>query len=52
LPEPYEAPTLFVLGGVHELTLHGGGCWWGKKLGGTDGFTFMGISVPISSCSS
>jgi hypothetical protein len=50
-PESYEAPSLVVLGTVHELTLHGG-CFWDKKLGGTDGFTFMGISVPISNCSS
>jgi hypothetical protein len=47
--ETYEAPSLVVLGSVHELTLH---CFWDKKLGGTDGFTFMGINVPISNCSS
>ena len=49
-PEPYEAPGLTVLGTVHELTLSG--CFWNKQLGGSDGFTFMGISVPISACSS
>jgi hypothetical protein len=47
--EPYEAPSLVVLGSVSELTLNG--CYWGKQFGGTDGFTFMGISVPISKCS-
>ena len=31
----YEAPTLDVIGGVWEHTLHG--CWWGKELGGSDG---------------
>jgi len=46
----YEAPALFELGNVSELTLNG--CYWGKQLGGSDGFTFMGISVPISACSS
>jgi hypothetical protein len=50
----YEPPALFELGTVAERTLHGGldGCYWGKQFGGSDGFTFMGISVPISSCSS
>jgi hypothetical protein len=51
----YEPPALFELGSVAERTLHGGildGCYWGKQFGGSDGFTFMGISVPISSCSS
>jgi hypothetical protein len=53
LPE-YEPPTLVELGAVSELTLTGGvsGCYWNKQLGGSDGFTFMGISVPISNCSS
>jgi hypothetical protein len=49
IPEPYEAPLLTELGSVWERTLNG--CWWGKELGGSDGFTFMGINVPISSCS-
>jgi hypothetical protein len=49
----YEAPALLVLGGVAENTLRGdSGCYWGKQFGGSDGFTFMGISVPISNCSS
>lgn len=49
----YEAPSLVVLGTVHELTLTWGRrCFWDKKLGGTDGFTFMGIAMPISDCSS
>jgi hypothetical protein len=46
----YVPPALFELGSVSELTLTG--CYWNKQFGGTDGFTFMGISVPISSCSS
>jgi hypothetical protein len=45
----YEPPELIVLGTLHELTLNG--CYWGKEFGGSDGFTFMGISVPISNCS-
>jgi hypothetical protein len=50
----YEPPALFELGGFVERTLNGGldGCYWGKQFGGSDGFTFMGISVPISNCSS
>jgi hypothetical protein len=47
--KPYEAPRLAVLGTVHELTLHR--CFFDKQLGGTDGFTWMGINVPISDCS-
>jgi hypothetical protein len=47
---PYEPPTLVALGAVSELTQTG--CYWGKQFGGTDGWTFMGISVPISNCSS
>ena len=46
----YEPPTLEAIGSVWEHTLHG--CWWGKEFGGSDGFTFMGINVPISNCSS
>lgn len=46
----YEPPTLIEFGSVVERTLHG--CYWGKQFGGSDGFTFMGISVPISNCSS
>ena len=47
----YEAPALYDLGTVHEQTLTQG-CLFGKQWGGSDGFTFMGISVPISNCSS
>jgi hypothetical protein len=47
---PYESPALVELGSVADQTLHG--CFWGKELGGTDGWTFMGINVPISNCSS
>jgi hypothetical protein len=46
----YEPPMLIELGSVSELTLSG--CFFGKHLGGSDGFTFMGVSVPISNCSS
>ena len=49
--DSYEAPSLVVLGTIHNLTLTRG-CWWDKTLGGTDGFTWMGIPVPISNCSS
>ena len=41
---------LWEFGAVADLTLNG--CYWGKQFGGSDGFTFMGISVPISNCSS
>lgn len=47
---PYEPPMLVSLGTVSELTQTG--CYWNKQFGGTDGWTFMGISVPISNCSS
>ena len=50
VPESYEAPALYDLGTVHEQTLHG--CLFNKQWGGSDGFTFMGIDVPISNCSS
>jgi hypothetical protein len=46
----YEPPALFELGSVAEKTLRL--CLGGKQLGGSDGFTFMGIGVPISNCSS
>jgi hypothetical protein len=42
--------VLLEFGSVAERTLNG--CYWGKQLGGADGFTFMGITVPISNCSS
>jgi len=41
---------LVELGAVAELTRRG--CFWGKHLGGSDGFTHMGITAPISNCSS
>jgi hypothetical protein len=47
---PYEPPVLVELGTVAAHTLHG--CLWGKEWGGTDGWSFMGINVPISNCSS
>ena len=40
----YEAPAMRVLGSVAELTQ---GC--DKRLGGSDGFTFMGQSISCSS---
>jgi hypothetical protein len=48
----YEAPALIQLGGFAEQTQSNNFCLFGKQLGGSDGFTFMGISVPISNCSS
>lgn len=55
LPQPvdeqaYAPPTLTRLGTLHELTLNF--CIVDKQLGGSDGYTFMGMNVPISSCSS
>jgi hypothetical protein len=44
--QEYEAPKLFEIGGVYELTLKGG-CKV-KKGGGANGLKFPGISV--SSC--
>ena len=50
---PYESPRLIELGTVATQTATGlNGCYWGKELGGSDGWTFMGINVPISNCSS
>jgi hypothetical protein len=46
----YEPPALVDLGTLHEQTLTYG-CLFGKQFGGSDGFTFMGINVPISNCS-
>jgi hypothetical protein len=46
----YEAPEVFEIGSVYDHTLTG--CLFGKKLGGSDGISFMGINVPISNCSS
>jgi hypothetical protein len=49
----YESPRLIELGTVSTQTATGlHGCYWGKELGGSDGWTFMGINVPISACSS
>jgi hypothetical protein len=45
----YEPPMLIELGSVAEHTLNG--CFLGKQWGGSDGFSFMGINVPISNCS-
>jgi hypothetical protein len=44
LRQPYEAPTLKVVGSVSELTLQ-----QDKKFGASDGFTFMGISITNAS---
>jgi hypothetical protein len=41
----YEAPTLKVVGTVHELTLQG--C---KSLNGSDGFYLMTPSITLGSC--
>jgi hypothetical protein len=46
----YEPPPRIELGFIAERTLSG--CYCGKHFGGSDGFTFMGLSVPISNCSS
>jgi hypothetical protein len=43
----YEAPKLFEIGGVYELTLKG--CKE-KKSGGGNGLKFAGMSVSVSSC--
>ena len=43
--DAYEAPALTVLGSMAELTL--AGC--DKRLGGSDGFTFMGMAITCSS---
>lgn len=39
-PTPYEPPTITVIGSVHELTQ---GC--DKRMGTSDGFTFMGNNI-------
>ena len=49
LEQSYSPPAMTVLGTLHELTLTG--CFFGKEFGGSDGFEFMGINVPISNCS-
>jgi hypothetical protein len=43
----YEAPKLFEIGGVYELTLKN--CKV-KKGRGADGFHFAGMSISVSSC--
>jgi hypothetical protein len=45
----YEPPALRDLGSFTTLTQNI--CVFGKQFGGSDGITFMGISVPISNCS-
>ena len=40
----YEAPKLNVLGSLHELTMQ-----QDKKLGASDGFTFMGQAITNAS---
>jgi hypothetical protein len=42
----YEAPKLFEIGGVYELTLKN--CK--EKKGGGNGLKFAGMSVSVSSC--
>jgi hypothetical protein len=44
-PVAYEAPAVRVLGTVAELTQQG--C--DKRLGGSDGFTFMGQAIVCRS---
>ena len=44
LAQAYEAPAMRVLGSVAELTQS---C--DKRLGGSDGFTFMGQSIVCRS---
>jgi hypothetical protein len=43
-PDRYEAPSLTILGSVHALTQV-----QDKKLGGSDGFTFMGQGISNAS---
>jgi hypothetical protein len=47
----YAPPELTEIGGVYDRTLNGDFCLFGKQFGGSDGFMFMGIAVPISNCS-
>ena len=49
IEETYRPPAMTVLGTLHELTLSR--CFFGKEFGGSDGFEFMGINVPVSNCS-
>jgi hypothetical protein len=49
--DSYDPPRLEVLGSILELTLHGGSfCIRDKTWGGSDGFTWHGIQIPVSSC--
>jgi hypothetical protein len=49
----YQPPAIVQIGTIVADTLTGlQGCYWNKQFGGSDGWTFMGISVPISNCSS
>jgi hypothetical protein len=51
MPEPaYDPPVLIEIGTVAELTL--GRCWFGKQVGGSDGFSLAGQPISISNCSS
>ena len=43
----YEPPAITVLGSVAELTQD----ILDKRLGGSDGWTFMGINVPVHNVS-
>lgn len=48
--QPYEPPTLRVVGSLHELTQTGDydiPCFWTKTIGPPDYFTF----IPIANCS-
>ena len=47
--QAYEAPTLRIVGSLHELTLSGHDipCLWNKTLGPPDYWTF----IPIANCS-
>ena len=47
--QEYEAPKLFEIGGVYELTLKGCKVKNGRGRG-ADGFNFAGMSVSVSSC--
>jgi hypothetical protein len=46
--ETYEAPSITVLGTVHELTLQDPGCV-DKVFGETDGLTLMGEPIKCPS---
>jgi hypothetical protein len=51
LKEGYDPPRVVVLGPVSTLTLQGRGvCFHGKREGGSDGMSYMGVQIPIASC--